>query len=311
MFIVCTGHECNYRYTRQPPTELNCNPYDVINRLVLTCSVEGPNTPSFSIIWLRRTDISLRDEELQNSQPRVDIDTAQTIPAQFTRHSSRLTLSELDEIGDVGQYWCQVRLENGTVFQKRSSNLTLRLADSYRLLSRCTGSSVTDNRSCLGVSMQPNVPDVSDVITAATNSSSSSVKWTTFSSDSDNISPIAQTTSSLIEEREDNTVNPVYVLYAIIAIIVASALLVFILLIAIISLRCKQYSTKLQLDKYVIEGDGRYKQEQTDQETSPADQDENFDLKENSAYNKVGKLMLNANVSYVLSIPPRPQAPQE
>ena len=312
MFIVNTGQECSYRYTRQPPTELNCNPYDVINRLVLICSAEGPNTPSFSIIWLRRTDNSLRDEELQSSQPRVDIDTAQTIPAQFIRHSSRLTLSELDEIGDAGQYWCQVRLENGTVFQERSSNLTLKPADSYRLFSRCTGSSVTDKRSCLRVSLQPIVPDVSDGITA-TNPSSSSVEWTISSSDSDNISPTTQTTRSPIEEREDNTVN-LHVLYAIIAIIAASALLIFTLLIAIISLRYKQYSTKLQFHKYVIEESGQSEQEvnhQTDLGTSPADQDENFDLKENSAYNNVGKITLNVNVSYVDSIPPRPKAPQE
>lgn len=285
--------------------ELNCSPYDVINRLVLTCSVEGPNTPGFSIIWTRQTNI--RDEELQSSQPRVDIDMEQTVPSQFIRRSSRLTLSRLDEIEDVGQYWCQVRLENGTVFQEKSSNLTLRPADSYHLLSRCTGSSVTDKRSCLGLSLQRIFPDATNGITA-TNPSSSSVEWTISSSDSDNISPTAQTTRRLTEEKEDNAVN-LFILYAIIAIIVAASLLVFILLMVIIFLRYKQYSTKIQLNKCVTEENGQPELEVNHQtETDP---DENFDLKDNSAYNKVGKIALNMNISYLDSIPPRPEVPQE
>ena len=60
---------------------------------------------------------------MQDSQQRVNIDVFttldQNITAQFTRSSSRLTLSELDEEDDVGQYWCQVRLEMEHYFMRR------------------------------------------------------------------------------------------------------------------------------------------------------------------------------------------------
>lgn len=284
--------------------ELNCNPYDLINRLVMTCSVEGPNTPVFSISWLRR--INNRDEVLQSTQQRVDIDITQTIPAQFTRRSSRLTLNALDETIDVGQYWCQVRLDNGTFFQEHSSNLTLRPADHYQLLSRCTGSSVINERSCLGVfQIMPVGPSVTD----GDKVTGPSVDLTFSSSSDQNYPPTTQTTTDLNEEEEDNR----FALYAVITVTVVALLIVLFLLIVISTIKYKQHQTTKQiLNEYVIEDGGRPEQEVSHQsQTSPIATDGNFDFKENIAYNKVGMIVLSVNVSYVESIPKTPDIPQE
>ena len=66
---------------------------------------------------------------------------------QFTRRSSRFTLSELDEVNDVGEYWCQVRLaNNGTVFQEKSNILNLGNEAHYQGLRLCMGSNVVDQK---------------------------------------------------------------------------------------------------------------------------------------------------------------------
>ena len=139
---------CEYSYIRQPPTELSCSPYEA-TRLALTCVVEGPNAPQFSIAWFRSKG---RDdqEELQDSQRRVDVQVSYTVPGGNTRHSSRLAIMQLDEMIDVGDYWCQVRLENGTLFQAKSNILTLSDAWEYEaMFSQCSGSQYVEKEDCI------------------------------------------------------------------------------------------------------------------------------------------------------------------
>ena len=299
----CVGQDCEYRYTRQPPAELSCNPYDLINRLALTCSVEGPNTPIFSIVWFRRTNGALRDEELQITQSRVLIDVKKTLPAQFTRVSSRLTLTGLNDVTDVGVYWCQAKLENGTIFPERSTTLTLSNEDRYRFLSRCSGSSVLDAISCISV-QQTIGPIVTD---GGISTDPGAVEWT-FSSSDISTSQV-QTTGNPIDETEDNGRNLI-VLYAIAAATVIASVTVLLLLIIMASIKYNQQATKAVLNHYEESQSDLGEMPRPD--TSPVNDHEDFDLKDNSAYNKVGKIILNVNVSYVTTtVPSRSNIPQE
>lgn len=217
--------------------------------------------------------------------------------------SSRLALTSLDEVNDVGDYWCQVKLDNGTVFQEKSNKLTLRTADAYRSLSRCTGSSVVNEISCLRM-FQINGLDV-------TNGGIS--VWTTTSSS--DISPTGpQTTRSPIDETEGNGKN-LPLLYAIIAAIVTASILVLLLLVVIASLKYNQQTAKAFLKKYESDYSPTELGEiVTDHqsETSSVNEDKEFDFKDNMAYNKVGRITLNVNVSYVATNPlPRPGQPQD
>ena len=146
--------ECEYRYTRQPPLTLDCNPYDNVNGLALVCSIEGPINPEFSVLWFRKRTNSNENEQISSFQSGVDFSTSTSAlangAAQFRRVSSRITLTGLNMVNDVGDYWCQVRLENGFLLQERSNVLALGSENQYLGLSRC-GSVVllVDEMKCL------------------------------------------------------------------------------------------------------------------------------------------------------------------
>ena len=106
--IIVSAKECEYRYTRQPPVSLTCNPYNA-TRLVMRCTADGASTPSFTIIWMReRNGI---DRRLNDSH----IDVIRLNDGQTLKCTSRLIMKRLNEVDDIGDYWCQVRLQNGTV----------------------------------------------------------------------------------------------------------------------------------------------------------------------------------------------------
>ena len=201
---------------------LNCNPYDGA-RLVLTCTVEGPSTPSFTIIWMRqRNDV---DERLHGSQIGVMIDvTTVNIGQIILRCTSRLTVNGLSEVDDVGDYWCQVRLQNGTVLQKKSNILTLSSEAQYQGLGPCGGSQFVDKVDCIHPP-QVTVPGETDTLTPNTGP----VVQTTASSG--NLSLTPQSTDGATEEPGSK--NPA-AFYTIVAVIVVSYLVAAVLSITIL-----------------------------------------------------------------------------
>ena len=132
---------------------LDCNPYDNANRLALTCSVEGPINPGFSVLWFRKRTNSNENEQFRPLQPGVAFHTSINSLAngavQFRRVSSQITLTGLNMVNDVGDYWCQVRLENGSLFQERSNVLTLGTENQYLGLSRCGSVVLVEEMRCL------------------------------------------------------------------------------------------------------------------------------------------------------------------
>ena len=165
MHVSLEMTECDLKYIRQPPRELECNPYNSNNELSLECAVEASSTSDFSIVWFRRINSGGQVEELPNSLPRVRIDTdVSPIAGGVTQRSqSRITLTGLDEINDVGEYWCQVRfINNETLLQEKSSVLILYDEAHYEGLGQCSRSSFVDERACLHVQQGTDEPLVTD-----------------------------------------------------------------------------------------------------------------------------------------------------
>ena len=244
-------------------------------------------------------------EELQSSQPRVTIDVTQTVPTQFIRRSSRLTLNGLNEANDTGIYWCQVRLQNGTTFEEKSKILSLGMAERYQLLSRCMGSSVVDQRNCLRV-LRTTGPEVTDgtPLTVPVDQTTPSFS----------VSPTTPTTTTSTDRETESRARNLVALYAVIAVITAASLIVLLLLITIAVLRHHQQTNSAKPAVPNVYEDNAQPEMEEDglSETPQGNQDEEFDFKDNMAYNKVGKMILNANISYVTTVvPPRATTPQE
>ena len=66
----------------------------------------------------------------------------------FVRVASRLSISPVSE-EDIGQYWCQVLLENGTLFTGKSNVLTLDREEAYNTSAPCRGKSSINQRDCV------------------------------------------------------------------------------------------------------------------------------------------------------------------
>ena len=175
---------------------LNCNPYDA-TRLVLTCITEGPST--FTVIWMRQRNGI--DEGLRGSQKgiTIDVDTTNSEQFNFQRRSSRLTVNGLSEVDDVGDYWCQVRLQNGTVLPKKSNILTLSSEAQYQGLGPCGGSQFVDKEDCIHPP-QVTVPGVTDADTTTP----ISVR------NSSNHFPTPQSTGGAMEESDNKNLVSLY-----------------------------------------------------------------------------------------------------
>lgn len=68
--------------------------------------------------------------------------------AEFVRVASRLSISPVSE-EDVGQYWCQVLLGNGTLLTGKSNILTLEKEETYNLFLPCKGVNSIIRRDCV------------------------------------------------------------------------------------------------------------------------------------------------------------------
>ena len=199
----------------------------------LICTVEGPNSPTFTVIWFRR--VASGDEQLTNSQSGVNIEEGKSGGnAQFTRRSSQLSLTGLNQADDIGDYWCQVRLNNESSFQERSNMLTLYAEAVYLSFgfSRCEGSQVIDQVNCL--TLQTMVPTMTD--NGAPSNSGFVFQSTIPPSD---LSPTPQTTGGSIEETQKTGKNLV-ALYAVIAVIVVFCVVIVTLTIVIVVLYRKK-----------------------------------------------------------------------
>ena len=265
--------------------------------MALTCTVEGPNSPTFSIIWFRRRNN--RDEELQDSQQRVDIYVTvspnQGGTAQFTRRGSRLSLSPLNEVNDVGQYWCQVRLENGTLFQEKSNILTLSAEEEYQYLSPCGSlDDEIEQMNCLQI-LQIMGPSGIDGDTSTTAGS------------------VVLSMSSVKPENNSQNPTAVYILLAV--IVVFTTLIILLMIVLAILLRCNTSSeapTHEDMDNGHLEQQEVTVEHQSHAlETSPVNQNETVDVNENIAYHTMGKIKLNENISYATNIPHRPATAPE
>ena len=228
---------CDLKYVRQPPTELQCNPYESNSGLSLLCSVafEESNISDFSITWFRRKTAagsSSGVEELPASLSRVRIDTRVTTVAEgttrFTRLSqSRLILNGLDENNDVGEYWCQVRLRNNeTLLQEKSNMLILHDVAYYEIHhgSRCDGDNFVDQMDCLHVQQITLITD--------RNALTDFMRPTPFSE-------VSPTSDGMAKELEDSGKN-LAALYAVIAVIAVFCIVIVTLTIIIVVLYRKK-----------------------------------------------------------------------
>ena len=146
------------------------------------------------------------------------------------KRTSRLIIKRLNEVNDVGDYWCQVRLQNGTVLPKKSNILTLSSEAQYQGLGPCDGSQVVDKEDCI-LPSQVTVPGVTDTLTPNTGP----VVQTTASSS--NLSLTPQSTDGAMEEPGSKNL---VALYAVVAVIVVFCLVIVTLSIIIVVLYRKK-----------------------------------------------------------------------
>ena len=210
--------------------------------------------------------------------------------AKFTRHASRFTLFDLDQMNDVGEYWCQVRLENnGTVLQEKSNILILYGEARYQGLHRCNGSGFVEQIDCLHT-----LQIIHSFITDD--------KPTNYEpSFSFNLFP-TPITDGAIEKPEKSNKD----LFAAIAVIVFFSILIVLLMIAILALLQHKWKTR----NIQEEGSNQHEQPEIAAE-SLVTKNTAFTYQSNVAYDEVSKIVLNENKAYTSTTPLRPPTPPE
>ena len=154
---------------------------------------------------------------------RVSINVGETSvaggAAQFTRRSSRFALFDLDQMNDVGEYWCQVRLENNETLLQGKSNILVLYNETHYHAGRCEGSSFVEQIHCID-------PFVTN------NALTESVQPAPFPE-------VSPTPDSMAEELEDSGKN-LAALYAVIAVIAVFCIVIVTLTIIIVVLYRKK-----------------------------------------------------------------------
>lgn len=74
----------------------------------------------------------------------------------FVRVASRLSISPVKE-DDVGRYWCQVLLPNGTLFAGKSNILSLNGQEEYNSSVPCRGTNSITQRDCVSTELDNSV----------------------------------------------------------------------------------------------------------------------------------------------------------
>lgn len=134
-----TASDCEYMFIEEPLVNLPCDPYGN-NKLITECTVTGPIN-SFSIQWAERSldggNIILTDSNSGSSESDVAIEAMNMGHSNGEEQSvrSRLTISGL--ANRIAQYWCQVRLTNGTVLEHTSNVLQLLVDSTYSSQGNC------------------------------------------------------------------------------------------------------------------------------------------------------------------------------
>ena len=303
--VTALGQECAYKYTRQPPTILNCNPF---NRLELTCTIKGPKQ-DFSIIWVRRSNNGYVGE-LQVSAQGIDISVRVSVrsigSSASVTYTSQLTLIGLDEVDGVGEYWCQIRFENGTPLNEKSNILTIGPAVEYQDLKHCMAGDgqASEQVKCLKITA---VTGAMDGI-ASTNpehefqmlfnsESLPTFQTTLFNLDS---LPTFQTTSDHTEEQSSGSDRNLYVMYATLAAAILSLVITLLIVVVIATLIYKRKSNRESEENKQPEF--KAKQPSHNHQSSPMTQHEKFDFMENVAYSEVGKYPVkDSSSSFVTS----------
>ena len=286
LISTALGQECAYKYTRQPPTTLNCNPYD---RLELTCTVKGPKQ-DFSITWVRRSkNGDVRD--LQVSAQGIDISVHVSVrsigSSVYATYTSQLTLIGLNEVNGVGEYWCQVRLENGALLKEKSNVLTIDPAVEYQDLKHCMAGigQASEQVKCLQITA------ATDGINSITSTNPGHEFQTLFDSDS---LPTFHT-SDHTEEQNSGSDRNLNVMYATLAAAILSLVIILLIAVVIATLRYKQKSNRECEESKQPEF--KAKQPSHDHQSSPMTQHDNFDFMENVAYSEVGKNLVKDSVT--------------
>ena len=134
-------------------------------------------------------------------------------------------------VNDVGDYWCQVRLENGSLFQERSNVLALGSENQYLGLSRCGSVVLVEEMKCLQT--------LQDLATDGTDSSVPTINTGSVVQPTAPSPELSETTGDPVGEPE-RTRNNLAALYAVIAVIVVFCVVIVTLTIIIVVLYRKK-----------------------------------------------------------------------
>ncbi len=144
-----TVDECQYKYTIQPPDQLDCNPYG--QGFSLSCRVEGPQSVMFSVEWYRKSSTQTDPEKMGSVMDKSGSVDDSTF---FIREKISLIDSDLQ---DIPTFWCQVVVAEGRL-QRPSRKLTLQPPSSYseddQMCSLSPDQSV-DEESCADLDPSP------------------------------------------------------------------------------------------------------------------------------------------------------------
>ena len=205
-------------------------------------------------------------------------------PSALATYTSRLTLIGLDEVDGVGDYWCQVRLENGTLVKEKSNILTIGSAIQYQDLKRCVAGigQTTEQVKCLQITSAT----ATGAMDGAVSTNPGHEFQTPFNSV---VPPTFQTTTDHTEERDSGSERNLITMYATIASVIFSLVITTLLIVIVIAtLRCKWKSNRGCEQSKQPEFKAA-KQLPYNHGNSPVTQCENFDFMENVAYSEVGK----------------------
>lgn len=151
--------ECLYQYLRQPPSEVECNPYSTSDSLAIQCQISIPVASSAEIRWFH-------DDSLITQDSFPLLESIMVEDATSNRVITSTIVFDESSFGDQysGEYYCKM-VVNGNVYES-SNTLELLREDHYIFYNPCTENDVAVSEAVRCV--QSSVPTVASPVTLTT-----------------------------------------------------------------------------------------------------------------------------------------------
>ena len=193
------------KFTREPPDELQCNPFDLLIDqsiwiLQIECKIEVLDQNSYQINWYHR-----RLNETTDIVSNLVSSKRNNIKSVFGKQWINTTFND----SMLGEYWCQVMNASNSKMCGTSNVVEVHAPECYNTIYKCSGVQYINSSKCAADSLNnvTNIPSIRSLVPSSTIPNNDISSAITEVLNSSKTNPTLQTITHIISEITINSTS--------------------------------------------------------------------------------------------------------